>query len=119
VILTIDLHKAEVNLPDAGRFASETILRNVRVLAVDQALNQASAPTLKKKPRSGEAKAAEGSSQNDEQAIVGKTVAIEVTPEQAEHVLAAEAAGTLSLVLRSLAVEEVADGETGSVRPRA
>jgi hypothetical protein len=34
-------------------------------------------------------------------------------------VLAAEAAGTLSLVLRSLAVEEVADGETGSVRPRA
>jgi pilus assembly protein CpaB len=119
VILTIDLHKAEVNLPDAGRFASETILRNVRVLAVDQALNQANAPTLKKKPRSGEAKAAEGPSQNDEQAIVGKTVAIEVTPEQAEHVLAAEAAGTLSLVLRSLAVEEVADGETGSVRPRA
>jgi pilus assembly protein CpaB len=99
-----------VTLPGGGRFASETILHNVRVLAVDQALNQTSASQLKKKPKPVEPKSSDGAGPADEQAIVGKTVAIEATAEESERVLAAEAAGTLSLALRSMAISEAGDG---------
>ena len=45
-------------------------------------------------------------------AMVGKTVALEVTPADGERLLAAQAAGTLSLALRSLALgeKEIAKG---------
>jgi pilus assembly protein CpaB len=60
---------------------SEIILANVRVLAIDQA-----------------PKEKEGTS-----ALVGKTVTLELKPEQAETLARARQGGTLSLALRSIA----------------
>lgn len=113
VILTIDLRKAEVTLPGGGRYASETILRNVRVLAVDQALNPGAVvnPKTRRAARQPEAPAAEAAPPPPEEtAVVGKTVAIEMTGEESERVLAAQAAGSLSLALRSLAYPATAEG---------
>jgi pilus assembly protein CpaB len=65
-----------------GEARSRTLLRNIRVLAVDQ-------------------KADEGKGQA---VVVGKTVTLEVSPAQAEVVVAGQAAGSvLSLALRSFA----------------
>lgn len=61
-------------------FISETVLRNVKVLAIDQ--------------NAGKAKAL---------AQVGATATIEVNPEQAELVALAKAQGELTLILRSYA----------------
>jgi len=60
---------------------SEIILTNIRVLAIDQA-----------------PKEKEGSS-----ALVGKTVTLELKPEQAETLARSRQSGTLSLALRSIA----------------
>lgn len=112
VILTIDLRKAEVTLPGGGRYASETILRNVRVLAVDQALNPGAVvnPKAHRAARQPDAPTAEAAPPPEETAVVGKTVAIEATGEESERVLAAQAAGSLSLALRSLASPSTAEG---------
>ncbi len=59
--------------------SSRMILKNVKVLAVDQTI--------------------EGNSD----AVIGKTATLELTPEEVEIVAAAEASGALSLALRSLA----------------
>jgi pilus assembly protein CpaB len=73
---------------------SEIILSNVRVLAIDQA------------PR-------EKDGQN---AVVGKTVTLELKPEQAETLARARQSGTLALALRSIAdlnmVENRTDDQT-------
>ena len=66
------------NAPDA--VVSEIILPNVRVLAIDQA------------PK-------EKDGQNN---VVGKTVTLELRPEQAETLARARQTGTLSLALRSI-----------------
>lgn len=58
--------------------ASETILENIRVLAIDQNMNEF-----------------------QEGAQVGKTVLLEVTPKDAEKLQTAKAMGQLSLVLRA------------------
>ena len=63
--------------------ASETVLENVRVLAVDQSLAN---PTGK--------------------ASIRKTATLEVTPRQAELITVARALGGLSLVLRGLRKED-------------
>jgi len=68
------------------RYTSETILRNLRVLAVDQRMNDM-----------------------EEQAAVVRTVTLEVTPKQAEMLNVAQAMGELSVALRSLAVDEELD----------
>jgi pilus assembly protein CpaB len=60
---------------------SEIIMANVRVLAIDQA----------PKEREGQ------------NAVVGKTVTLELKPEQAEELARARQSGTLSLALRSIA----------------
>jgi pilus assembly protein CpaB len=60
---------------------TETILRNVRVLAVDQAVQE----------------------KNGQKVIVGKTATVELAPEQAEALADAHQMGSLSLALRSLA----------------
>ena len=60
---------------------SEIILTNVRVLAIDQA-----------------PKEKEGTS-----ALVGRTVTLELKPEQTETLARARQSGTLSLALRSIA----------------
>jgi pilus assembly protein CpaB len=71
------------SIPTGGsepRMASETVLENVRVLAIDQVLNdQSGEPTL------------------------GKNATVEVTPKQAEVVAVVSDMGKLSLSLRSLA----------------
>ena len=60
---------------------SRTLLRNVRVLAVDQKADETKGQLV----------------------VVGKTATLEVTPTDAEIIASAQAAGTLSLALRSIA----------------
>ena len=60
---------------------SEVILTNVRVLAIDQAPKE----------------------KDGQNAVVGKTVTLELKPEQTATLAAARQAGTLSLALRSIA----------------
>ena len=65
------------------RRASETILENVRILAIDQRTNdQDGAPK------------------------VGKTITLELTPKQVELTTVAQSLGSLSLSLRSLAEDQ-------------
>jgi pilus assembly protein CpaB len=80
VVLT---QKVEDDSGSAKVVTSETILSNVRVLAIDQAFRSEGA---------------------DEQVIVAKKSAtLELTPTQAEVVSMAESVGQLSLMLRSIA----------------
>ena len=66
---------------DKGGGASETILRNVRVLAIDQAIEE----------------------KNGQKVVVGKTATLELSPGQAETLALSQQLGTLSLALRSIA----------------
>lgn len=59
---------------------SETFMENIRVLAVDQMMNNP-----------------------DNQAVLAKTITVEVTPQQAEQINVASEMGKISLTLRSLA----------------
>jgi pilus assembly protein CpaB len=59
---------------------SETILTNVRVLAIDQTVEE----------------------KNGQRVVVGKTATLEIAPRQAETLTQARQLGTLSLALRSL-----------------
>ncbi|HXK54502.1 MAG TPA: Flp pilus assembly protein CpaB [Hyphomicrobiales bacterium] len=79
VILT----KKEKNESIGGSetFNSETILANVRVLAIDQTVKE----------------------EDGRQVVVGKTATLELAPEQAEVLTLAEQMGEMSLALRSLA----------------
>ncbi len=72
---------------------TETILQNVRVLAIDQSGSQPNA---------------------DSTVIIGKTATLELNPDDAETIVAAEASGSISLLLRSVddnEVKEVAQAE--------
>ena len=72
------------NLDNAGqdsKFASSTVMRNIKILAIDQTT------------RAGD----------DEQAVVGATATLEVGPADAEALALAKSEGELSLVLRSYA----------------
>jgi pilus assembly protein CpaB len=97
VLLSSDMKKASDDrsgamvTPEKGvvKFIAETVLQDVRLLAVDNAL-------VRGQP---DAKGKDTASQP------GKTVTLEVTSEQAEKLLAASMMGTLSIVLRSLAIE--------------
>jgi pilus assembly protein CpaB len=74
---------------------SEIILPNVRVLAIDQAPKE----------------------KDGQNAVVGKTVTLELKPEQAETLARARQGGTLSLALRSIAdvnMVENTDDQPGS-----
>ena len=71
---------------------SEIILSNVRVLAIDQ--------TPKEK--------------DGQNVVVGKTVTLELKPEQAETLARARQSGTLSLALRSLVDADFIDVDTES-----
>jgi pilus assembly protein CpaB len=79
----------DATLPVGRRIAAETILRDVRVIAIDQQLMQGIAP-----------ESAEST---------GRTVTMEVTPTQAERVSVATRIGRLSLAVRS-ADNTLADG---------
>ena len=60
---------------------SETILSNIRVLAIDQTLGE----------------------KDGQKVVIGKTATLELTPRQAETLALSRQLGTLSLALRSLA----------------
>jgi pilus assembly protein CpaB len=81
------------NAPDA--VVSEVILPNVRVLAIDQA------------PK-------EKDGQNN---VVGKTVTLELKPEQAETLARARQTGTLSLALRSIGDINMVENKTDDQAP--
>lgn len=84
VVLTLRLpEQGETKRP---RYASQTLLRDVRVLAMDQVTENA-----------------------DGQAKVAKTATLEVSAKSAEHVALALQMGSLSLSLRSLAQDAGAD----------
>jgi pilus assembly protein CpaB len=68
---------------------SEIILSNVRVLAIDQAPKE----------------------KDGQNAVVGKTVTLELKPEQSETLARARQTGTLSLALRSIADLNVVDNK--------
>ena len=76
LLLTMTLQQENVKIP---RHASETLLTNLRVLAVDQRTDD----------------------QNKE-VVVAKTATLEVTPKQAEAIAVATDLGNLSLSLRSI-----------------
>lgn len=67
-----------------GRAATETILRNIRVLAVDQS-----------------------ASANANEPVIVRAVTLEMTPEQAELVVKARTEGTIQLTLRNPEAQEV------------
>jgi pilus assembly protein CpaB len=67
--------------PGANSHSSETILTNVKVLAIDQTIEE----------------------KNGQRVVVGKTATLELTQRQAEGLALARQLGTISLALRSLA----------------
>ena len=66
---------------DKNGTTSETILRNIRVLAIDQTVEE----------------------KNGQKVVVGKTATLELLPSQAETLALSQQLGTLSLALRSIA----------------
>ena len=79
----------------AATGATRTILTNLRVLAIGNTTYEA-ASRVKEAPGDGSKKAAERPA-----TVEGKTATLEVTPAQAEILLAASASGHLSLALRA------------------
>ncbi|PZP87269.1 MAG: Flp pilus assembly protein CpaB [Azospirillum brasilense] len=80
-------HKIDLN--GGEERASETFIEDVRVLAVDQMLDNP-----------------------ENKAMLAKTVTLEVTPKQAEEINVAKDLGKISLSLRSLATKKDAAGDT-------
>ena len=68
---------------------SETIINNVRVLAIDQTVED----------------------KHGQKVVVGRTVTLELTPGQAETLAMAKQMGTLSLALRSIVDSQKSGGE--------
>ncbi len=83
VIVTYDFEADDQRQGNRTRQAAETILKKIRVVAVDQEL--------------------EGS---DEEAIVAKTITLEVTPKGAETISLGGQVGKIHLSLRSLSTLE-------------
>ena len=72
--------------------AAETLLSNIRVLAIGQNVQE----------------------RNGEKVVTGETATLEVTPQQAEVLALAQKVGQLALVLRSLADANVVDAPVES-----
>lgn len=72
--------KAVEKVTGVEKFISETVLRNVRVLAVDQNVED----------------------KDGQKVVIGKTATVELDPHQAETLALSKQLGTLSLALRSL-----------------
>src|SRR5258706_13684244 len=93
------LSRREKN-PDRGGSAdivnSEVILANVRVLAIDQ--------TPKEK--------------DGQSAVIGKTVTLELRPEQGQMLTRARQSGTLSLALRSIADAGMVEDRSDEQAPK-
>jgi pilus assembly protein CpaB len=63
------------------QYVSETVLRNARVLAIDQTIEE----------------------KDGQKVVIGRTATLALTPRQAETLVLSRKRGTLSLALRSLA----------------
>jgi len=72
--------KAAEKVNGIEKYVSETVLRNVRVLAVDQTVEE----------------------KDGQKVVVGKTATIELDPQQVETLALSRQLGTISLTLRSL-----------------
>jgi pilus assembly protein CpaB len=83
--------KATEKVTGAEQIVTNTILRNVRVLAVDQSVEEKSGQRV----------------------VVGKTATVELTPRQAETLALSRQLGTLSLSLRSLADSQSSSAPQG------
>jgi len=68
---------------------SETVLKNIRVLAIDQNVEE----------------------KNGQKVVVGKTATLELTPGQAETLTLSQQMGTLSLALRSITDANAKDSD--------
>jgi pilus assembly protein CpaB len=77
--------RVDVLHSDGKSPVSHTILSNVRVLAIDQVVDDAN------------------KNENGKANVIGKTATLELDPSRAEILTAAQAGGTLSLSLRSAA----------------
>lgn len=82
--------KGAEKLTGIEKFISEAILRNVRVLAIDQAVEEKAGQRV----------------------VVGKTATLELSPDQAETLALSRQLGTLSLALRSIADVNMVDNLT-------
>lgn len=80
VILTRREQNADKNAGGGDTHSSETILTNVRVLAIDQNVQE----------------------KDGQKVVVGKTATLELTPSQTETLALSQQLGTLSLALRSI-----------------
>ena len=94
VDLILSNHEKNMDHPGAPDVVkSEIILSNVRVLAIDQAPKE----------------------KDGQNAVLGKTVTLELTPDQSETLIRARQSGALSLALRSIAdinaVEAMSDDQ--------
>ena len=78
-----------IQIQDAHRVETATILKDVRVLAVDQTYES-----------------------KDTKSVVARTATLELSPVQVELVERAKVAGSLSLALRALGDNETADNNT-------
>jgi len=93
VVLTRETNLSNIGAQegDRAKFASSTVMRNIKVLAIDQSTHAG----------------------DDAQAVVGATATLEVSPADAEALALAKSEGELSLVLRSYADT---GGPSGAVR---
>jgi pilus assembly protein CpaB len=73
--------------------SSDTVLTNVRVLAIDQTVEE----------------------KDGQRVVVGKTATLELSPREVEILVASRQLGTLSLALRSLVDANVSDNGNGVV----
>lgn len=89
VLLTRQLPKPVNSQVQGNLFSTETILSNIKVLAVDQQITD----------QKGEASV-----------VVRNTVTLEVTPRQAEQIALSQQVGTLSLTLRPIRDAQVDKG---------
>ncbi|MBV9556465.1 MAG: Flp pilus assembly protein CpaB [Pseudolabrys sp.] len=87
VILTKRAKEGAGNKDDVQ--TSETVLKNIRVLAIDQNVEE----------------------KNGQKVVVGKTATLEVTPGQAETLTLSQQLGSLSLALRSITDANSKEGE--------
>ena len=81
---------------DKGGGASETILRNIRVLAIDQTIEE----------------------KNGQKVVVGKTATLELAPGQTETLALSQQLGTLALALRSIADGSADDSKSDESESR-
>jgi pilus assembly protein CpaB len=94
LILTQQLEEKDV--PLAKRYVSETVLSDVRVVAVDQSIAQGAVVSL-----------------DNATGKLARTVTLEVTPQQAESAALAERLGKIALAIRAV------DGVPEATGPRA